>query len=79
MLTRTFDSAVQGFHYYRKQWSTKIEKDLIYSQERNIAFDIFAIKACKEDGEIVGHVSRELSRTLNKSYYITVTDLSLVI
>ena len=79
MLTRAFDSAIRGFHYYRKQWSPKIEKDLIYSPERNIAFDIFAIKACKEDGEIVGHLPRELLRTLNTSYYITVTDLSLVI
>ena len=38
----------------------RIEKNLVCSHQRNI----FAIKTCKENGEIVGHLQRELSRTL---------------
>ena len=59
MLTRTFDSAIRGFHYYRKYWSPKIEENLVCSHERNNIFNIFAINICKEDGEVVVHLSRE--------------------
>ena len=64
MLTRTFDSAICGYHYYRKCWSPKIKENLICSHERNNAFDKSAIKTCKEDGEIVSHLPNELSCTL---------------
>ena len=42
----------------------QIEEYLVCSHEENNAFDIFAIKTCKEDRTIVGHLPRELSRTL---------------
>ena len=64
MLTRTFDSAICGYHYYRKCWSPKIEENLICSHKRNNTFDKSAIKTCKEDGEIVSHLPNELSCTL---------------
>ena len=63
MLTRTFNSAVRGCHYYRRYWSPIIEKRLVCFYEENNAFDDFAIKSCK-DVTIVAHLPRELSRTL---------------
>ena len=42
----------------------KKQKKLICFHEKNNTFDVFAIKACKEDGMIVDHLPRELSRTL---------------
>lgn len=65
MLTKTFDAAIRGYHYYRKYWHPVEEEHLVCSHEENNAFDIFAIKICKTDGSIVGHLPRELSRTLN--------------
>ena len=47
MLASTVDSAIRRFHYYRKYCSPKIEESF---HERNNAFDIFAIKTCKEYG-----------------------------
>lgn len=64
MSTKTFKSAIRGYHYYKKYWSPHVEEKLTCSHEDNNAFDIFAIKTCKEDGTIVGHLPRELSRTL---------------
>lgn len=64
MLTKTFNSAIRGYHYYRKNWYPKKEEHLVCSHEEDNAFDIFAIKTCKADGTIVGHLPRELSRTL---------------
>ena len=50
MLASTIDSTIRRFHYYRKYWSPKIEENFVYFHERNSAFDIFAIKTCKEYG-----------------------------
>ena len=63
-IARYVDSVIPGFHYYRKYWSQNIEENLVCFHERNNAFVIFAIKTCKEDGENVGHLPRERSRTL---------------
>ena len=65
MLTRTFDSVIREFCYYKKYWSPKNEENLVSSHERNNVFDIFAIKTCKKDKEIVGYLPCELSCTLN--------------
>ena len=50
ILTRTFNSVIRGFYYYRKYWSPKIGQNFVYSRKRNNTIDIFAIKTCKEDG-----------------------------
>ena len=54
--------AVRGFHYYRKIWKPKSGEKLYCMFEVDNPFDIFAIKTCKEDGTIVGHLPREISR-----------------
>lgn len=64
MSTRTFNSAVRGFHYYRRYCSPIIEERLLWFLEKNNAFVAFAIKSCKEDGTIVGHLPHVLPRTL---------------
>ena len=43
MLTRTFNSAVRGYHYYRRYWSPIIEKRLVGFHEESY----------KEDGTVV--------------------------
>jgi len=65
MLTKTFDAAIRGYHYYRRYWHPVEEEQLVCSHEEDNAFDQFAIKTCKLNGSIVGHLPRELSRTLN--------------
>jgi len=49
MLTKTFDSAIRGYHYYRRDWHPVEEEHLVCSHEENNAFDPFAIKTCKMD------------------------------
>ena len=63
ILTRTFNSAIRGFHYFPRYWSPEKAEKLICLHEENNAFDAFAIKTCKKDSIIAGHISRELSRT----------------
>ena len=64
MLSRTFNSANRGFHYFRRYWSPEKAEKLICLHEENNAFDVFTIKTCKEDRMILGHLPHELSRTL---------------
>ena len=47
---------VFGFHSRMKTFNVNTEV--------GNAFDIYAIKTCKDDGTIVGHLPRELSRVL---------------
>ena len=61
MLSRTFNFAIRGFHYSRRYWSPEKAEDLIYLHRENNAFDLFAIKTCKEDGIIVGHLPHGLT------------------
>ena len=56
------DAAVRGFHYYRRYWTPKTKESLMCNHEQDNPFDIFAIKVCTEDGSIVGHLPREISR-----------------
>ena len=53
--------AIRGFHYSRRYWSPEKAEDLIYLHRENNAFDLFAIKTCKEDGIIVGHLPHGLT------------------
>ena len=61
LLSRTFNSAIREFHYFKRYWSPEKAKKLICIYEENNAFDVLAIKTCKEDGKIIGHLPCELS------------------
>ena len=56
----TFDSAVRGYHVYKVVW---IGEKLQADQELGNEADKVAMKVVK-NGEIVGHLPREYSRTL---------------
>ena len=58
-----FESAVRGYHYYRKYWSPKEHKILnCYHEPRN-PLDFFTIKTCSQGSQqSVGHLPREISR-----------------
>ena len=58
-----FESAVRGYHYYRKYWSPKEHETLNCYHEPGNPIDIFAIKTCSHGSlQPVGHLPREISR-----------------
>ena len=57
-----FTAAVRGFYYYQKILSPKEGKILNCYQERDNAFDVFAIKTESKNGSTVRHLPREVSR-----------------
>ena len=59
-LIREFESAIRGFHYYKRYWNPRLEEELFCSHEEENAFDVFAIKITDESGVI--HLQREISR-----------------
>ena len=64
-ITWSFDSAVRGYHFYRKFWTPYLSQKLSCDHESENAFDRFAIKmSIEENGneKIVGHLPREISR-----------------
>ena len=64
-LTWSFESAVRGYHFYRKYWKSYLLQRLECNHEPENAFDRFAIKMfIQENGKekIIGHLPREISR-----------------
>ena len=64
-LTWSFESAVRGYHFYRKYWKPYLLQRLECNHEPENAFDRFAIKMfIQENGKekIVGHLRREILR-----------------
>ena len=57
-----FSAAVRGYHYYGSIWFPEKEEQLDCSHDFGNVFDVFAIKTCKPDGTVVGHLPREISR-----------------
>ena len=57
-----FSAAVRGYHYYGSIWFPEKEEQLDCSHDFGNVFDVFAIKTCKLDGTVVGHLPREISR-----------------
>ena len=57
-----FSSAVAGYHHYRNTWFPQKSEVLDCYDEFENTFDMFAIKTCKSNGQIVGHLPREISR-----------------
>ena len=49
-------------HYYRNTWNPEESEVLQCSHELENAFDLFAIKTCKQEGQIVGHLPMEIAR-----------------
>ena len=63
--TSEFSSFVRGYHHYRKTWFPQESEVLNCYHEFENTFDMFAIKKCKSNGQIVGHLPREISRVTN--------------
>ena len=61
-------AAVLGFHYQRKYWKPKEGELLFCSHEFANTFDVFEIETCTDEGNIVGHLPREISRA-SKIYF----------
>ena len=57
-----FSTAVRGYHYHGSTWFLEKEEQLVFSHDFGNVFDIFAIKTCKPDGTVVGHLPHEISR-----------------
>ena len=58
-----FSTAVRGFHYYRKSWTSEPKQTLNCFHEEGNTFDRIAIKVCKKDkSEIMGHLPMGISR-----------------
>jgi len=72
-----FDSAVRGYHYYKKYWQPEVNQVLYLSHEKDNHFDSFAIKMCDVQGNIRGHLPMEISRVtkflLDRGAKITAT------
>ena len=72
-----FDSAVRGYHYYKKYWQPEINQVLYLSHENDNHFDSFAIKMCDAQGNTRGHLPMEISRVtkfiLDRGARITTT------
>ena len=54
-------SGIRGYHYYRKTWNPEESEVLQCSHELENGFDLFAIKTCKPEGQIVDHLSMEIA------------------
>ena len=57
-----FSAAVRGYHYYGSIWFPEKGEKLDCSHNFGNVFDVFAIKTCKPDGTVVGHLPHEISR-----------------
>ena len=58
-----FDSAVRGYHYYRRYWSPQENEIVKCYYESGNPFDIFGLKTCSnQDPRAVGHLPQEISR-----------------
>ena len=57
-----FSAAVRGYHYNDSIWFPEKGKQLDCSHNFSNVFDVFAIKPCKPDGAVVGHLPGEISR-----------------
>jgi len=60
-LNKEFESAVRGFHYYKRYWSPRLEEELFCSHEEDNV-DVFAMKVTDLSGNIRGHLPQEIAR-----------------
>ena len=60
--TPEFSSAVRGYHQLIHTWFPQEPEVLDSYLELENTFDMFAIKTCKSNGQIVGHLPKEISR-----------------
>ena len=60
--TSELSSALTGHHHYRNTWFPQESEVLDCYHEFENTFNMFAIKMYKSNGQIVGHLPREISR-----------------
>ena len=65
MESHTFTAAVRGYHYFF--WRPKEKEKFIRLHEPGNAFDRFTIKTVSKNGEVVGHLPKEIS-TITKYF-----------
>ena len=58
------ESVVRGHHIYKRIWTPVVGEKLLVTVEEGNPHDFRAVAVRKGGGVIVGHVPRELSRTL---------------
>ena len=56
------NSCIRGYHIYMKRWTPSIGEVLYCSAQNNNTADQYAFTVCQEDGTIVGHVPKKLTR-----------------
>ena len=56
------DSAICGYHFYKRHWQPEDAERLDCLHEVENLFDVFAIKTVNSDNAITGHLPREISR-----------------
>ena len=56
------ESVVRGHHVYKSVWTPVSGEELAVVPEAKNSHDRYAVDVLK-DGEVVGHITRELSRT----------------
>lgn len=59
-----FNSAVRGYHYFKKYWEPIENEELDCAHEADNPYDYFAIKICSRgsNSRTVGHLPMEISR-----------------
>ena len=60
--TPEFSSTVRGYHHYSHTWFPQESEVLDSYLELENTFDMVAIKTCKLNSQIVGHLPKEISR-----------------
>lgn len=60
-----FESVIRGHHIYKSSWTPVIDEELAVCGELGNVYDRHAV-CIKKDGNIVGHVPRELARIIRK-------------
>lgn len=55
-------AGVRGFHFYKSIWEPIDSEVLSCEYKENNPHDLFAIKTCQENGQIVAHLPMEISR-----------------
>ena len=59
-----FNSYIRGYHAYKEDWAPTTGEELVLRRELENDKDHYAVAVVK-DGEIVGHVPYNLSRTVS--------------
>lgn len=64
-MEKNLQSFVMGYHYYKMVWCPVIGERLRCQREPSNQYDQWAV-AVMHDGDVVGHVPRELSKIFSR-------------